>query len=101
MDIKTHFETLSGLYGYQVIPDEDFVNESGYQRLNNNDFVHAIEIFTENVKNNPQSANAYDSLGEAYMKSGNKNSAIKNYEKSIKLDPHNQNAVHMLQELKK
>ncbi len=27
MDIKTHFETLSGLYGYQVIPDEDFVNE--------------------------------------------------------------------------
>ncbi len=73
----------------------------GYQRLNNNDFVHAIEIFTENVKNNPQSANAYDSLGEAYMKSGNKNSAIKNYEKSIKLDPHNQNAVHMLQELKK
>ncbi|AZB32514.1 tetratricopeptide repeat protein [Chryseobacterium bernardetii] len=35
------------------------------------------------------------------MKSGNKNSAIKNYEKSIKLDPHNQNAVHMLQELKK
>ncbi|BAP31534.1 esterase [Chryseobacterium sp. StRB126] len=101
LDIKTHFDALSKLYGYEVIPDEDLVNESGYQRLNNNDFVHAIEIFAENVKNNPESANAYDSLGEAFMKNGNKHNAIENYEKSIKLNPHNQNAVHMLQELKK
>lgn len=100
-DIKMHFDALSKLYGYEVIPDEDLVNEIGYQRLNNNDFVHAIEIFVENVKNNPQSANAYDSLGEAFMKSGNKRSAIENYEKSIKLDPQNQNATRMLQDLKK
>lgn len=100
-DIHKHFDFLSREYGYRIIPDEDFMNDSGYQRLNNEDFQHAIEIFTENVRNNPKSANAYDSLGEAYMKSGNKKLAIENYEKSVQLNPHNDNAVKILQTLKK
>jgi predicted alpha/beta superfamily hydrolase len=100
-DIKKHYDFLSREYGYTLIPDEDFINDSGYQRLNNNDFQHAIEIFAENVRNHPNSANAYDSLGEAYMKSGNKKLAIENYEKSVQLNPQNDNAVKLLQELKK
>lgn len=100
-DIHKHFDFLSREYGYRIIADEDFMNDSGYQRLNNEDFQHAIEIFTENVRNNPKSANAYDSLGEAYMKSGNKKLAIENYEKSVQLNPHNDNAVKILQTLKK
>ncbi|WP_343687589.1 alpha/beta hydrolase-fold protein [Chryseobacterium gleum] len=100
-DIHKHYDFLSREYGYRIIPDEDFMNDSGYQRLNNKDFQHAIEIFTENVRNNPKSANAYDSLGEAYMKSGNKKLAIENYEKSVQLNPHNDNAVKILQILKK
>ncbi|WP_313004463.1 alpha/beta hydrolase-fold protein [Chryseobacterium gleum] len=100
-DIHKHYDFLSREYGYRIIPDEDFMNDSGYQRLNNEDFQHAIEIFTENVRNNPKSANAYDSLGEAYMKSGNKKLAIENYEKSVQLNSHNDNAVKILQTLKK
>lgn len=65
------------------------------------DFQCLIEIFTENVKENPKSANAYDSLGEAYMKSGNNRLAIENYEKSVQLNPQNDNAVKILQELKR
>ncbi|WP_223600958.1 alpha/beta hydrolase-fold protein [Chryseobacterium sp. GVT01B] len=100
-DIKTHYDFLSREFGYTIVPDEDFINDSGYQRLNNGDFQHAIEIFTENVKENPKSANAYDSLGEAYMKSGNNRLAIENYEKSVQLNPQNDNAVKILQELKR
>jgi cytochrome c-type biogenesis protein CcmH/NrfG len=42
----------------------------------------------------------YDSLGEAYMKNGDKELAIENYEKSLKLDPGNANAVEMLKRLR-
>ena len=41
-----------------------------------------------------------DSLGEAYMKAGEKELAIQNYEKSLQLDPKNLNAVEMLRKLK-
>ena len=47
----------------------------------------------------PGSANAYDSLGEAYMANGDKQLAVVNYRKSLELDPHNQNAVNMLKKL--
>jgi cytochrome c-type biogenesis protein CcmH/NrfG len=39
-------------------------------------------------------------LGEAYMKVGEKDLAIANYEKSLQLDPKNQNAVEQLKKLR-
>jgi len=42
----------------------------------------------------------YDSLGEAYMKADKKDLAIANYEKSLQLDPKNQNAVEQLKKLR-
>jgi tetratricopeptide (TPR) repeat protein len=47
----------------------------------------------------PDSWNAYDSLGEAYMKGGQKQLAIENYRKSLEKDPSNTNAVEKLKEL--
>jgi len=38
----------------------------------------------------------YNSLAEAYMLAGNKELAIKNYEKSLELNPQNTNAVEQL-----
>jgi len=59
----------------------------------------AIEIFNLNVKMNPKSANAYDSLAEAYMNSGDTENAIRNYKKSLELNPDNTNAKEMLKKL--
>jgi cytochrome c-type biogenesis protein CcmH/NrfG len=42
----------------------------------------------------------YDSLGEAYAAAGKKELAIENYEKSVKLDPKNQNGIDHLKKLK-
>jgi hypothetical protein len=48
----------------------------------------------------PQSANAFDSLREAYLESGDKPQAIANYEKSLALDSTNNNAVRQLKKLR-
>jgi cytochrome c-type biogenesis protein CcmH/NrfG len=47
----------------------------------------------------PSDANAYDSLGEAYMEAGQKELAIKSYRRSLELDSKNDNAVTMLKKL--
>jgi tetratricopeptide (TPR) repeat protein len=60
----------------------------------------AIEIFKLNVSTFPQSANAYDSLGEAYLVAGNKELAIKNYEKAQELDPNMSSAIEALKKLR-
>jgi len=63
-------------------------------------YSYAIQIFKLNVSEYPNSSNVYDSLGAAYMKNGQKKLAIKNYEKSLELDPENNNAKEMLKKLK-
>ncbi len=60
----------------------------------------AIMVFKLNTEEYPQSANAFDSLGEAYMVSGDKERAIMNYQRSLDLNPQNSNAVERLKRLK-
>ena len=66
---------------------EPQLNAYGYQLLNNGQFDEAIAIMTMNTENYPESANAWDSLGEAYALKGDKENAIKNFKKSLSLDP--------------
>ena len=42
------------------------------------------------------SANVYDSLGEAYLKGGNRAEALVHYRKSLELDPDNQTAISFI-----
>jgi len=79
---------------------EQDVNRIGYQLLAEKMVARAIDVFRFNVFLNPESANCYDSLGEAYMVDGETSRAIENYEKSIALDPENQNGVEMLRTLR-
>jgi CubicO group peptidase (beta-lactamase class C family) len=79
---------------------EEMLNDLGYDLLRNQKIKEAIEIFKLNVETFPQSANVYDSLGEAYMVNGDKESAIKNYEKSLELNSQNPNAVERLKKLR-
>ena len=80
--------------------NEGQLNMLGYRLLNSDRTSDAIEVFKLNVDAYPESANVYDSLGEAYMNNGDKKLAITNYEKSLELDPKNTNATEMLNKLK-
>ena len=78
---------------------EDYINNTGYQQLGNNNIEAAIQIFKLNVALYPESFNTYDSLGEVYMEKGEKELAIKNYKKSMELNPKNDNGKAMLKKL--
>ncbi|AYL94608.1 alpha/beta hydrolase-fold protein [Mucilaginibacter celer] len=100
-DINSRFARLSAEFGYAITPNEEYLNNCGYYQLRLKHIDNAIGIFEENVKQHLDSFNAYDSLGEAYMNAGNKTLAIKNYEKSIRLNPNNDGGKQMLKKLKK
>jgi CubicO group peptidase (beta-lactamase class C family) len=79
--------------------DEDRLNGLGYSLLRQKKIAAAIAIFKANVELYPQSANVYDSLGEAYLANGEKGLAIVNYKKSLELNPQNKNAVETLKKI--
>jgi dienelactone hydrolase len=79
--------------------DEFAVNSWGFELLTGHHVPEAIDVLRLNAKNYPDSGDAYDSLGEAYMQSGQKELAIDNYKKSLEKDPSNDNAREKLKEL--
>jgi CubicO group peptidase (beta-lactamase class C family) len=78
---------------------ERAVNSVAYHLLWQKRTADAIRLFKLNTELHPQSANTFDSLGEAYMESGDKALAVQNYEKSLSLDPNNSNAASRLKKL--
>lgn len=85
------------IYRYDVSEQE--INSLGYILLGEDKTEEAIAIFKLNVAEHPKSWNVYDSLGEAYMKKGEKELAIENYKKSLELNPNNMNGRDMLEKL--
>jgi tetratricopeptide (TPR) repeat protein len=81
------------------ILSEAQMNSVGYWLLQKGKSADAVDVFKQNVTDHPQSANAYDSLGEGFMKLGDKEQAIKSYRKSLELNPENTNAGQMLKTL--
>ena len=79
--------------------NERTLNALGYQRLGAGQVDDAIALFKLNVEAYPESANAYDSLGEGYAAKGGRESAIASYRKSLALNPDNTNAVQALKKL--
>lgn len=81
--------------------DENEFNAMGYRLLSAGKTNDAIEVFMMARESFPQSFNIFDSLGEAYLKAGNKKLSRENYQKSLDLNPKNENARKMLEVLKK
>lgn len=77
-----HYKWLSEKFGYAIPTPEGLVNQIGYQYLGQADFDAAIATFKANVERYPESANVYDSLGEAYEKNGKLELAAPLYEKA-------------------
>lgn len=81
--IRAHMKGLSRKFGYDIKVPENTINNLGYRLIAAGDAEKAIRIFKYNVELYPDSANVYDSLGEALEAAGKLISAQANYRKAI------------------
>ncbi len=79
---------------------ETSMNQLGYTYLNAGYLDEARELFKLNILAYPRSWNVYDSFAEASAAKGDIRAAIEHYKKSLELNPKNDNAKRMLQQLK-
>ena len=77
------------------------INIIGYDLLDRKQVDLAIEIFKFNVEKFPNSYIVYESLGDAYMKNGDFELAMENYNKSLEINPHNNDITKKLSEIDK
>ena len=79
---------------------EHDLNALGYSFLRNKELDKALEVFKLTTILFPGSFNAYDSYGEALLLVNKKAEAIEMYEKSIELNPENENGKKVLLQMK-
>jgi predicted alpha/beta superfamily hydrolase len=68
--VQAHYEDVSKMLGRPVAVPENVLNDLGYAALEQGKVKEAITLFQSNVDANPNSANAYDSLADGYLKDG-------------------------------
>jgi CubicO group peptidase (beta-lactamase class C family) len=71
----------------------------GYELLRKNKKTEANQVFQTTTQLFPKSWNAFDSYGEALLSDGQNEAAIKAYQKSIEINPENENGIKILQKL--
>jgi tetratricopeptide (TPR) repeat protein len=79
--------------------DELAVNSWANDLMADNHLPEAIELFKLNVTLYPESSSVYDSLAEAYLKSGQKQLASDSFKKSLEKNPNNDHARQELKDL--
>jgi CubicO group peptidase (beta-lactamase class C family) len=99
--VLTRYSELKGATSSSpYILDENSLIGPAYHFLFAGQTDAAIQIFQLEVQEYPKFWNAYDSLGEAYLKAGQKDLAMKNYQKSVELNPQNQSGIDALKKLR-
>jgi putative intracellular protease/amidase len=94
----SRFEKQKKMFPGWRIFDENSMNDTGYYLLlEKKDTAGAIKIFELNTREYPNSANTFDSLGEAQLLAGNKNEGLKSYRKAAALG--GTNAKKVLKEM--
>ena len=78
---------------------EDDVNDLAFILLRKGEKKAAIRIFQYNLATNPGSGSAFEGLAEGYDDIGKKELAIKNFKKSVELNPKNTYAADRIKKL--
>ncbi len=95
-----------GLIFYQKVKDDDNyyldeqeLNMASYEMLHSDRASLAADILELGIEAFPNAFNLYDSYGEVLMTLGKNTESIKNYKKSLTLNPKNENGIKMLKKL--
>ncbi|MEO1260367.1 MAG: serine hydrolase [Bacteroidota bacterium] len=98
-DVAAAYQDLKKNQAEKFNFSESQLNELGYHYLGKDEVENALAIFKLNINAFPNASNVYDSYGEALLIKGEKEKAIENYKKSIKLNPGNDHGINVLKEL--
>jgi CubicO group peptidase (beta-lactamase class C family) len=96
----TYYKQLMKENPEDEVINENYLNRRGYNLLSGGKVELARDLFKINTLLYPTSGNVYDSYAEALMINKEFEQAILNYSKAISLDPKNENAVKMIEEIK-
>ena len=88
--IKAVETELSGLSPYKYPVDDEHINDLGFQLLKARKTEEAYKLFKHSELQYPNSWEVYHGLGETYRQMGQKELALTNYKKSLKLNPNNE-----------
>jgi predicted alpha/beta superfamily hydrolase len=83
--LEDHYEKVSEHFGYEVPPSEPDVNSLGYNFMAVNKPAMARAMFELNIRNFPESANVYDSMGDFQLDQGDTLQAIEQFKKALEL----------------
>jgi len=82
---EKHFADVSNTINWPLPVPEGVINELAYEALATGKTEAALTLFKRNVAANPNSANAYDGLSDAYKKAENWSEALKAAERAVAL----------------
>jgi len=85
--IKRHYAAISNRLGYDVQPPLGMVSDWADEFLRKGEIDDAMEMAQLNVHNFPTNAWAYASLGDVYLRKGDRAGAITAYKKAVGLAP--------------
>lgn len=83
--LQTYYTKRAAKYQTLARIPESAINSLAYVLLDDNQSKTAIRLFKENTQNFPQSALAYNSLGDAYESLNDPKKALKAYQKAVDL----------------
>ena len=103
IEAKNFDKALEGLLAIKAQDSmSDFINQYkfnriGYRYLREKNYEDAIGIFIMNTKLHPNSGNVYDSLADAYLRSGDSVNAYTNYKKAFSINGDNRKAKEFIE----
>ncbi len=97
--VKTVETELSGLSPNKFPADDGHINGLGFQLLKARKTEEAYKLFKHSELQYPDSWEVYHGLGETYRQMGQKELALTNYKKSLKLNPNNEDGQRAIARL--
>jgi tetratricopeptide (TPR) repeat protein len=94
------FERAASEFPGHALLTEGALNAVAYRVLGAGNVDGAIALLEFNARQHPESWNVWDSLAEGYAQKGDRVKAIELYEKSLQLNPENDNAKAKIAELR-
>jgi predicted alpha/beta superfamily hydrolase len=98
--IIKHYQELSAIYHYNVLPPQDEMNAISRFLANDPSRIKdAIELLEMNARNYPKSSYIHEIMGDVFLKMTDREKAKNSYLKAMSLDPANIAIKEKLQKL--